>query len=215
MKLLLASLFMVSAAYADVASDSSWSVTKDSSPCAYTAVFDIAKADQSSYKVVRSGLFTPRYYYDLYDTNGTFLVRGITRAFSLGMVFAWGMEIDLYDNNEWIGMIEGRMWTKSRAKFSFYDAMSQLTASAHLNDESSNFLIVSEQDQAQILAELKGKSYGDASMWEMKFLKPSATVDERALQIFASFVADFQNNFVRPPKQSNHFYYYNDINRQH
>ncbi len=211
-----ACLLIVTAVYADVANSHNWSITKDSFPLSCTAVFNVKKTDAPGAKVVRSGLFTPRYYYDLCDENGNLLVRGITRAFSLGMLVAWATEIDLYDENRWIGMIKGEIWTTSRAKFSFYDGASQLMASAHLDDESCNFLIVSAQDQGQVLAELIGKSYGDASFWEMKFHSYPPTVDERALHIFAGFVSDFQKWFVRRPKVVNQYYFYNDVhyNRQ-
>jgi hypothetical protein len=206
-KFLFAFLLILTSAYSAIHAENSWYVTKDNSPFSYTAVFEIKKGETSAGKVVRTGLFTPSYYYDLYDANDSLLVRGITRVFSLGMLFAWGTDIDLYDGNQLVGMIQGKIWTRSRAKFSFYDAYGQLTASAYLNDESCNFLIVSEQNPGEVLAELDGKSFGDASIWKMKPINNPLSIDEGALQIFAGFVADFQKNFIRPPKKEIYFYY--------
>jgi hypothetical protein len=185
--------------HADAPLETGWSVTKEVSPCAYTAEFGIRKAEASLGKVIRTGLFTPRYYYDLYDANNVLQIRGITRAFSLGLLFAWGTEIDLYDADQLVGMIRGEIYTTSSAQFSFYDGNAELIASAYLNDESHNFLVVSAQ--RHVLAELKWKSFEDASAWEMKPLQRSLGVDERVLQIFAGFVADFQKSFIRPSKK--------------
>ena len=206
-KLLFIFLFCLSTAYSNVSDKNGWNVTKDTSLLSYTAEFEINKGGTSLGKVVRSGLFTPRYYYDLYDVNDSLQVRGITRAFSLGFLFAWGTEIDLYDADRLVGMIQGEVWTSSRAKFAFYDANSVLTAHAYLDDESCDFLIVSAQNKGKVLAKLKGTAYGDASTWELKPLTNPIPMDERALQIFAGFVADFQKDFIRPPKVVTQFYY--------
>ena len=104
-------------------------------------------------------------------------------------------------------MIKGELWTNSRAKFAFYDAQNELIAHAFLNDETCDFLIVSAQSKGDIIAKLKGRSYGDASNWELKPLMYPLQVDQRALQIFAGFVADFQIYFVRPAQKEHHYYF--------
>ncbi len=211
-KFLVIFLLCLSTVYSDVLDEKTWNVTKDTSPLSYTAEFEIKNGEASLGKVVRTGLFTPRYYYDLYDVNDSLQVRGITRAFSLGFLFAWGTEIDLYDADRLVGMIQGEVWTSSRAKFAFYDANAVLTAHAYLDDESCDFLIVSAQNKGKVLAKLKGKAYGDASTWEMKLLTYPLNMDERALQIFAGFVADFQKNFIRPPKVITQYYNIGKVN---
>ena len=200
-------VFLFASVYAE---NSSWNMTKNVSPLSYKAEFMIKKRGISLGKVVRTGLLTPRYYYDLYDRDNVLQMRGVTRAFSLGFLFSWGMEIDLYEGEDCAGKIEGRVLSSSRAKFAFYDALGRAVATAYLNDESSNFLLVSEQSEGNVFAELKGKAYGDASVWEMEFLN-DPTVDEKALKIFAGFVSDYQKSFVRPPEKEI-FYYYESKN---
>ncbi len=200
-------LLLLATVYADDKQDNGWTIVKNSALFSYTAEFGITKADRCTGKVVRTGLFTPRYYYDLVDANNQLQVRGITRAFSLGMLFAWGMEIDLYDADHYIGMIQGKIFTSSRAKFVFYNGAGDAVANAYLNDETCNFLIVSAQNEGAVIAELKGKAYGDSAIWEMKPMKYPLNMDERALQIFAGFVSDYQKDFVRPPKKEVYYYY--------
>ncbi|MBS0621146.1 MAG: hypothetical protein JSS61_06780 [Verrucomicrobia bacterium] len=194
-------------AFSGLFAEEGWRVVKNSTPLSYTAEFLLQREGESLGKVVRSGLFTPRYHYDLLDAEGNHLARGVTRAFSLGMLAAWGTEIDLYDANGQIGWISGTIWTTSRAKFAFYDAMGELIAHANLHDDSCDFLLVSEQNKANILAEFSGKTHGDTCIWEMKPMSDSLEVDPRLLQVFGGFVADFQKSFVRPPRTFHHYHY--------
>ena len=120
-----------------------WRITKQVSPFSYTAEFPMNRNGVFGGRVVRTGLLTPRYYYDLYDAEGRFQVRGITRICSLGFLFDWGTEIDLYKENQLIGMIQGQFFTSSRAKFVIYDEQGRDRFSAYLNDESPDFLILS------------------------------------------------------------------------
>lgn len=208
--LVLSLLALCGAGYADNIQDNIWSFVKNSSPFSWTAEIAITNQGAPAGKVVRTGNFCPRYYYDLYDAKNVLRVRGITRAFSLGLLCSWGVEIDLYQGEAFVGRIQGEVFTSSRAKFAFYDARGDQTAIAYLNDESSDFLIVSATSKG-ILAELNGKPFGDASIWEIKPSKDFLEVDESALKIFAGFVADYQRSFVRPPKRE--IYYYQESRR--
>ena len=144
-----------------------------------------------------------------------FQARGITRAFSWGFFFPWGMDIDVYDDyDRKIGKIEGKLFTKARAKFKFLDVLGHETAIAFLNTEASDFAIVSPQSE-MILADLKGKAYGDLSVWEMNFIQSLPNVDSRLLKIFAAFVADYHSEFLPPPKVENHYYFFNNNRRDY
>lgn len=186
-----------------------WSIVKNSPLFSLSAEFDCKKGDVVDAKVIRTGRFCPRYYYDLYDSADGFQARGITRAFSWGFFFPWAMEIDVWDGNVYVGKIAGKFFTKARAKFGFHDGHGNESAVAYLNTESSEFVIVSPQNEASVLADLKGKAYGDVSVWEMNFIT-SLQVDPRILKIFAAFVADYHSEFLPPPKEINHYYFFNN-----
>jgi len=183
-----------------------WKTTKNVFPFSYTAEFPIKQKGALIGTVIRTGLLTPRYYYDLYDANQTLQVRGVTRALSLGMFFPFAIEIDLYEKGNVIGAIQGGWITTARAKFFFYDLNGILVATGYLNDESANFLILSSKDN-DLLAELNGKTYGDSCLWEMKFEKPIEGIDPRILQVFVGFVCDYQQSFLKPPKEIHHHHY--------
>ena len=147
-KLIVFFLFAIAAVHAN------WTIVKNAPPFSYTAEFGIQKGEIPIGKIVRTGLFTPSYYYDFFDVNDVLQVRGIARVFSLGFFFSWGMDIDFYEEGRLIGTIQGKIFTHSRAKFVFYNAKGVALANAHLNDESCNFLVVDSQNEETVLAEL-------------------------------------------------------------
>lgn len=208
---LLTFLLIVGRAY----SEDNWSIVKNSPLFSLSAEFECKKGDFVDAKVIRTGLFCPRYYYDLYDFQEGFQARGITRAFSWGFFFPWGMEIDVYDaDDNKVGKIEGKLFTKARAKFKFFDVNGYEAAIAYLNTEASDFAIVSAQNE-KVLADLKGKAYGDLSVWEMNFIQSLPSIDPRVLKIFASFVADYHSEFLPPPKVVNHYYFFDNTPRDY
>ena len=212
--ILLAILLITSRVYSDDPvvnpSDDKWRITKNSPLFSFSAEFECKRGDEVLSRVIRTGLFCPRYYYDLFDAGEEFQARGITRAFSWGFFFPWYMEIDVWDGDFYLGKIEGKFFTKSRAKFGFYDSLGIESAFAYLNTEASDFVIVAAQDEGKVLADLKGKAYGDVSVWEMNFMEALSQIDPRVLKIFAAFVADYHSQFLPPPKEINHYYFFNN-----
>lgn len=192
---------------ADEAPPASWSIVKNSPLFSLSAEFDCKCNNVVEAKVIRTGAFCPRYYYDLYNPNNEHLARGITRFLSWGFLFPSQIEIDVWDENRYIGKIDGQFWTKARAKFVFTDAIGTETISAFVNSEAADFVIVSAKEEAVKLADFSGKSYGDVSVWEMNFTK-QLKVDPRLLKIFAAFVSDYHNSFLPPPKEINNYSYY-------
>lgn len=201
---ILLSLLLLNATFA---SDRDWRMVKNSPIISYTADFSCKRGDQSDGHVVRSGVLCPRYNYDLFDANDQFQARGITRFFSLGFIYSWGMEIDVYDDTTYLGLIEGKVITKARAKFNIYSGSNRHIASAYLNTETAEFIICSGADESQVIAELQGKAFGDVSSWEMKFKDTDIEIDERLLKIFAAFVADYHSHFLPKPKEIHHHHY--------
>lgn len=169
-----------------------------------TAEFDFKNDGVSTDKVIRTGGLSPRYFYDLFDADHNFQARGITRALSLGALYSWGVEIDLYDAREsYIGLIQGEILTSSRAKFSFYNGQGRRTLIGYLNTETPEFLIVSAQDPGTLLAKLRIDNYGDVGSVEVGLIQASENIDERAFKIFSAFVADYSMEFLPPPKVIN------------
>jgi len=198
--LVLAAKLVTSQAQADNTSQS-LRVIKNSNLFSLSAEFDFKNTGVSTDKVIRTGGLSPRYFYDLFDEDHNFQARGITRALSLGAFYSWGVEIDLYDTEEsYIGLIQGELLTRSRAKFSFYDHSGRRTLIAFLNTESPEFLMVSTEDEGVVLAKLKIQSYGDIGTLDVNLLHDSMNIDERAFKIFCAFVTDYNQEFLVPPK---------------
>lgn len=190
-----------------------WTVVKNAPLFTTSAEFNFKTGNEITGKVVRTGLLCPRYYYDFFDAQGQFQMRGVTRAFSLGFLFAWGMEIDLYDAAEvYAGSIRGEMMTKSRAKFTFYGPAGETRSIAYLNAKKPNLLVVNPVDESQVIAELTGKTYGDVSTWTVEVKYEPSAVDDGLMKIFSAFVADYDSSFSEPPKTVIH-YNFNTNNR--
>ncbi|MBM3198612.1 MAG: hypothetical protein FJZ58_05090 [Chlamydiae bacterium] len=183
-----------------------WVMIKCSTPLSYQVRFDCLKEDELTDTVIRTGLFTPRYYYDLYSADGMFLARAVNRVLSLGMLSSSQIEFDVYDEEDsYIGYIGGHLWTMGRAKFEFTNAKGEQTGFALLNSDSlqATFSILSPSNM--VLAMLNGTLSGDLSKWELEE-KKSLTIDSRILKIFTAFISDFHHHFIQKPEIHNHHY---------
>jgi len=200
--------------------DTSMSVIKNSPFASYSSEFVFKNGDNNLGKVIRTGLCCPRYYYDLYNANNTFELRGITRFLSLGFFDPFLIDIDIYDNHSsYVGSIEGKIITRSRAKFSFVDVIGNVKAICYLDAKKFDFLIVSPQDELKIIAKIEGNTYGDVGLIDLKFLSNETNMNLGFLKIFAAFISDYQESFLPPPEEihhyheSNHYHYYDWDNR--
>ena len=185
-----------------------WVMTKCSTPLSYYVDFDCVQEDVLTDKVVRSGLFTPRYYYDLYSHEGIFLARAISRAFSIGLFSPSQMEFDIYDEaSTYVGYIGGKFWTSGKAKFGFANADGTKTGFALLSSDSDQAIFSILSPTNAVVATLNGVLSGDLSEWELDVKKP-LDIDPRALKIFTAFISDFHDSFIRKPETHNHYYNY-------
>lgn len=210
--LFLALMTIFAGAYAEDARQPNWRIVKTKPFFSTSAEFECRIADVLEAKLIRSGLFMPRYYYDLFDAHNNFLARGITRAFSFGQIFPWAMELDVYDSDGlYLGLIDGQTFTYARAKFMFYNPNGVATAIAYLNNEYCEFHLVSAFDESFIMAEMKGNAYGSVSVTETKLLKERIPVDDRVLKVFAAFITDYHDEFTPQPKVV-HYFHYNNYN---
>lgn len=186
--------------------ESSWVMTKCSLPLSYYVDFDCSEDDALINRVTRSGLFTPRYYYDLYSADGAFLARAINRVFSFGLFFPGQMEFDVYDERDkYIGYIGGKLWTNGNAKFGFLNAKGIEMGLALLSSDSDQAIFSILSPHKTIVATLYGSLSGDLSSWNLD-MKKSIAIDSRVLKIFAAFICDFHESFIRKPEVHNHYY---------
>jgi hypothetical protein len=195
MKYLLIFLSFITTIHADP----TWTMIKCNAPLSYSVDFDCLEGDVSTDKIVRSGLFTPRYYYELYSSEGTFSARAVNRVLSFGLLAPSQMEFDIYDETDaFIGYIGGKFWTNGKAKFEFTDANGLNVGSALLSSDSDQAIFSILSPNNKILATLKGTLSGDLSKWEFEVNQP-LDIDPRTLKIFTAFVSDFHVSFIRKP----------------
>ena|ERR1700722_15673026 len=195
-----------------VHAEPSWVMTKYSTPLSYHVDFNFLEEDALTAKVVRSGLFTPRYYYDLYSPEGIFIARAINRVLSLGLFFPSQMEFDIYDETDaYVGYIGGNLWTKGKAKFRFTNAQKVGTGFALLSSDSDQAIFSILSPTSTVVATLNGMLSGDLSKWTLDIQDPF-DIDPRALKIFTAFISDFHESFVRKPEVKNYQFNYYDIN---
>ena len=188
-----------------VHAEPTWFMTKHSTPLSYHVEFNCLQGDAPGGKVIRSGLFTPCYYYDLYSPDGTFVARAINRVLSLGLFFPDQMEFDIYDEtNGYIGYIGGKFWTHG-PKFIFTNAAGDETGFALLSLDSDQAIFSFLSPTNKIVAILKGVLSGDLSSWELEIKRPF-DIDPRAMKIFGAFISDFHDSFTRKPEIHNHIF---------
>ncbi|NGX36598.1 MAG: hypothetical protein K1000chlam1_01447 [Candidatus Anoxychlamydiales bacterium] len=179
-------------------------VIKNSPFLSYSAEFFFQNDYASLAKIIRTGFMCPRYFYDLYDKDGGFSARGITRALSVGLLFPRVTDIDIYDNQDkFIGMFLGKILKRSRAKFNFYDEKENPNAIAYINGESTDIIIVSPDNPAKIFAKFTGQSFGEVGSLNIDFISNDCPIDDRIMKVFAAFVADFYETFMPYYKQNN------------
>ena len=178
--------------------EETWKVTAHKVPffLANSATFNFTEGRRHTGQVVRTRQLLPSYHYDFFDHEGELQVQGVTRAISLGLLFSWGMEIDLYDSDSrYVGKIEGQYWTESKAKFLFYGPDRYLRGIAYFDGEDPCLSIVYPDDESDILAELTGSAIGSKSVWTVKIGSSLSTVEEGLLKVFSAFVGDYSARF--------------------
>jgi hypothetical protein len=161
----------------------------------FSTVFEMNSKERNLGSVVKSSLRV-RTNYDLYDSKGKSEATGICRILTLGAIYSWAREIDLYDTNEkYIGMIDGQAVTGSGAKFSIYDAVGNRTGIAYLDNNSSSFTILNPKNERLHLAKFKRNFIKDTiDNWDVTVYEKEA-LDLRAVKIFAAFAVDTQEDF--------------------
>lgn len=141
------------------------------------------------YGRVKSSTFRLRTNYDLADRDG-WQATGVTRLFSLGSMFSWAKQIDIYDTEgTYIGMISGEMLTTAKAKYTLYDCHGAVAGYAYVDNTGDAIAIQDPEISSRAIAHFLRDA--DKDSWGVSVYEPEA-VDFRILRIFAAFIVDIQ-----------------------
>ena len=170
-----------------------YSYTITESPYLFSTYFEMQGKNRYEGRVIKNH-FNLRTIYDLYDPEGHYEAQGICQLLSLGAVYPWAKDIDIYDDRgEKIGFIDGQLLTTTTAKYDLYNRFDQFVASAYLDRSCSGFTVMGEQEQT--IAQLKRNFVqGDIDSWKVVIYDPKF-LDQRILKIFSAFAIDFQEYF--------------------
>ena len=190
MKFLLKSLLLL-ISYQAWSQPYSYTITE--SPYLFSTYFEMQGKDLYEGRVVKNHI-NLRTVYNLFDHNGLNEAQGICQILSLGALYPWAKDIDVYDaKGEKIGFIDGQLLTTTTAKYNFYDECDQYVASAYLDASSSGFIIMGENERT--IARLKRNFIlDDIDSWEVDHYDQDI-LDPRILKIFSAFSIDFQEYF--------------------
>ena len=146
----------------------------------------------------RKSCFNVRTHYDLYDLKGQYEGVGICRIFTLGALYTWGKEIDVYDaegNN--VGLIDGQVVTGAGTKYSIYNAEGNRVGIAYLDSAKGIFTILDPDNEQHYLVSLQRNFILDTiDNWDVFVYEPEA-IDMRIVKIFSAFVVDTQEDFKK------------------
>lgn len=151
---------------------------------------------------VKKSAFRIRTNYDLSNIDG-WQGTGITRLISLGTIYPWAIDIDIYDTRGvQIGLIDGDLATLESAKFNIvdYDESGKATqvGIAYATPDFNRFVILESRNNPHPIAELN-RNYSD-NTWSVSVHYPEK-IDDRTIRIFASFVSDYQDKFLKTVRE--------------
>lgn len=168
----------------------------------FSEVYQIKSPLKETYPgSIKKSAFRIRTNYDLSNKDG-WQATGITRIISLGALYPWAVDIDIYDTRGvQIGMIDGDMATLESARFNLYeyDEAGKATAVgvAYANSAFNRFVILESSDNPHPIAELN-RNFSDNN-WGVTMHYPEK-IDDRIIRIFAGFVVDYQDKFLSSAK---------------
>lgn len=150
---------------------------------------------------VKKSAFRIRTNYDLSNQNG-WQATGITRLLSMGVLYSWATDIDIYDTRQVkIGMIDGSIATIESARYDIYSYDEQGRATqvgvALASADFTRFSITSP-DYLPI-AEMNRDKQNNT--WTVTVTAPEI-IDDRIIRIFAGFVTNYQDKFLVTPDNS-------------
>lgn len=163
-------------------------------PYRFSTYFDMHNAKGYVGRAIKNSLST-RTTYDLYDALGNFEGKAIVQACSLGALFVWAKDIDVYnDRGEKIGFIDGEALTTASAKYGLYNQKNERIATAYLDYSCSGFIVMAEKG-GRTLGLLRRNFVLDVTdFWDVTIYEPEA-IDLRIVKAFAAFAIDYQEYF--------------------
>lgn len=170
-----------------------YSYTITESPYYFSTYFEMRGKNRYEGRVIKEHL-NFRTTYDLYDPDGRYEGQGVCQILSLGAIYPWAKDIDIYDERgARIGFIDGQFLTLTTAKYNLYHEYDGLVATAYLDRSSSGFTVMDAQERT--IAFLKRNFVqGDIDSWQVVQYDPGG-LDQRILKIFSAFAIDFQEYF--------------------
>ncbi|HVT62434.1 MAG TPA: hypothetical protein VHD33_02965 [Legionellaceae bacterium] len=144
---------------------------------------------------IKKSAFRIRNNYDLSNLHG-WQATGITRILSLGTLYSWATDIDIYDTRGVkIAFIDGSFATLESARFDLYEydeaGKSKQIGIAYADANFTRFNIMTPNKQYSI-ADLQRNI--NENYWTVTVNYP-AEIDDRLLRIFAGFIVDYQDKF--------------------
>ena len=163
----------------------------------FSTVFDMTSEKQNFGSIVKS-IFHISTHYDSYDRYGLYEGQGICRMVTLGLIYSWATEIDIYNKQGIrIGMIDGQVMSAEPAKFSFYDAADNRLCIAYLDLNCMSFVLVDPENTSFVLARLTRNFILDTvDNWDIALYHPEK-MPLKFIKIFAAFACDTQDSFKR------------------
>lgn len=161
-------------------------------------IYQIKSIQKETYPgSVKKSAFRIRTNYDLSSKDG-WQATGITRIISLGSLYNWAKEIDVYDTRGvQIGFIDGNLATLESAKFTIYEYDESGKATtigfAYANPNFDRFVILPSTSNPHPIAEFN-RNFHDNN-WGVTMHYPEK-IDDRIIRIFAAFVIDHEDKFL-------------------
>ena len=160
----------------------------------FSSFFEIDSEDTYRGNVKKSQ-FRLRDHYDLSDKDG-WCATGIKRMFSLGSLYDWAAEIDVFGvNDEFLGAIEGKVLTTAKARFLLFDRNREVVGIAFIDLDGKGVTITDPKNETYALARLTRNFVLDIQDdWSIIVYEPE-NLDDRLIRIFAAFCIDSQDSF--------------------
>lgn len=162
----------------------------------FQTYFELDSKEMPPYELIKHKISIATSY-SMQSENG---YEGFARAriVSLGALYAWARDLDLYDKNgDYFGMIDGEMLTTAEAKFSFFDKDGNKLAIAYLDEDKTGFTIVHAEKSARVIARMQRNFVIDSpDAWEVKVYH-GQDLDSRFIKCFAAFAVDSQGLFKK------------------
>jgi hypothetical protein len=159
------------------------------------------QGDDTYRGIVKKSAFRIRTNYDLSNSDG-WQATGIKRMLSLGSIFPWATEVDIYDTCwEPLGMIDGQVVSTAAARFSIYDSKGILCGVAFLDHSLNTYSIVYPNSEAFPIAEcIRHRDAGGLDWWDV-VVYDSQQIDDRVIRVFAAMICDIQGEIDNHYKQ--------------